>query len=384
MNGFSIENLPYGAFERGGAVHLGVAFEDRIFDLHAAADAGLFDGVCDRAMLCAPVLNDFLQGSVSLWHAVRTRLQTVLREVQDDALFEPRKTARMHLPIDVGDYVDFYSSENHARNLGRIFRPNAQALLPNWKWLPVGYHGRSGGIVISGTPVRRPHGQRKAPDEQVPAFGPSEMLDFELEIGFVTGVSDIFGVVLVNDWSARDIQAWEYQPLGPFLGKAFATTISPWIVPLEALAPFRVVPLPQDPQPLPHLCVESAGALDIALEILLQSARMREQGVAPVTISRTNARELYWTMEQQLAHVRGSGARVRAGDFFASGTISGNEPATYGSLIELTWRGTEPLELPGGEQRRFLEDGDEVTLLGRCERDGAVLDLGDCRGRVEG
>lgn len=382
MKDFPIENLPYGAFTRDGAVHIGVAFEDRIFDLHAAADAKLLGGVCDAEVLKAPTINPLLAAGPDVWHALRERLQILLRGSPDALLFVDRASAEMRLPVEVGDYVDFYSSENHARNLGRIFRPDAEPLLPNWKWMPIGYHGRSGTIVVSGTPVRRPRGQRKAPDAAAPTFGPSAMLDIELELGFITGSDAIFGLVLVNDWSARDIQAWEYQPLGPFLGKSFATTISPWVVPLDALAPFRVAPPKQDPAPLEYLRVASDGALDVALEVQLQSAKMRDAGIAAAAISATNARELYWTMEQQLAHVRSNGTRIRPGDLFASGTISGSEPESYGSLIELTWRGTKPLALPGGEQRAFLEDGDEVTLRGWCERDGVRLGFGECRGRI--
>ncbi len=382
MNEFSIENLPYGAFVRDGSVHLGVALGDRIFDLHAGAEANLFDGICPRAALSAASLNLLLAEGPRVWHALRERLQSLLRSDLDASLYVARATAAMRLPVDVGDYVDFYSSEQHARNLGRIFRPNAEPLLPNWKWMPVGYQGRAGSIVIDGTPVHRPNGQRKSPDAAVPVFGPSTMLDIELEVGFVTGSEALFGLVLVNDWSARDIQAWEYQPLGPFLGKSFATTISPWVVTLDALAPFRVAPQRQDPAPLPYLRVENDCGYDIDLAVDLQSAAMRGAGLPAVTLARTNARELYWTMEQQLAHARSNGTRLRPGDLFASGTISGSDPASYGSLIELTWRGTKPLSLPTGEQRAFLEDGDEVTLRGWCERDGLRLGFGTCRGRI--
>ncbi len=382
MNDFPIENLPYGAFARDEGVRLGVAIGDRIFDLRAGAEAKLFDGICAPAVLRAPSLNPLLAEEPRVWHAVRERLQSLLRGDLDASLYVDRATAAMRLPVEVGDYVDFYSSERHARNLGRIFRPNAEPLLPNWKWMPVGYHGRAGSIVVDGTPVHRPNGQRKPPDADVPVFGPSTMLDIELEIGFVTGREAIFGLVLVNDWSARDIQAWEYQPLGPFLGKSFATTISPWVVTLDALAPFRIAPHEQDPPPLPYLRVENDCAYDIDLAVDLRSAAMRDAGLPPVTIARTNARELYWSMEQQLAHARSNGARLRPGDLFASGTISGSDPASYGSLIELTWRGTKPLSLPTGEQRAFLENGDDVTLRAWCERDGLRLGFGACRGQI--
>ncbi len=383
MNDFPIESLPYGVFERNGNAHLGVAYGEQIFDLHAAASARLFDGVCDASLLTATALNPLLAAGKKTWGTVRERCQALLAKSPGDEHFVDRAGARMRLPLDVADYVDFYSSEQHARNLGRIFRPDAEPLLPNWKWMPIGYHGRAGTIVVSGTPIARPSGQRKAPNEETPSFGPSRMLDIELELGFITGSEDIFGLVLVNDWSARDVQAWEYQPLGPFLGKSFATTISPWVVPLEALVPFAVKPHEQSPQPLPHLRVQEDFSLDIALEIDLQSAKMRNAGVSAVTISRTNARELYWTMSQQLAHVRSNGTQIRPGDLFASGTISGSDPGSYGSFIELTWRGAKPLALPSGEARAFLEDGDEVTLRGWCERDGLHLSFGECRGRVE-
>lgn len=382
MSGFSIENLPYGAFERGGETHLGVAYEERIFDLHAAASGGLFENVCDAGILRAPVLNSLLAAGPAVWHAVRERIRGLLNARVNAECFVERKSAVMRLPLEVRDYVDFYSSENHARNLGRMFRPDAEPLLANWKWMPVGYHGRAGTIVVDGTPVLRPNGQRKPADASEPAFGPSTMLDFELETGFVTSSREIFGMVLVNDWSARDIQAWEYQPLGPFLGKSFATTISPWVVTLEALAPFRIEPCKQEPAPLPYLRIGNDYGLDVNLEVLLSTQAMRDAGIAAATISRTNARELYWTMAQQLAHVRSNGTRIRPGDLFASGTISGSERDSYGSLIELTWRGANPLILPTGERRAFLEDGDEVTLRGWCEEGDLRLDFGDCRGRV--
>jgi fumarylacetoacetase len=282
------------------------------------------------------------------------------------------------LAFEVADYVDFYSSLEHATNLGRLFRPDAEPLLPNWRWLPVGYHGRAGTIVASGTPIRRPYGQRKPPDAPAPTFGPSTRLDIELEIGFVIGapstlgepvrvvdaLDHVFGLVLVNDWSARDLQAWEYQPLGPFLGKSFATSISAWIVPLEELERHRVPLPPQQPEPLEHLRTEP-WAYDLALEVELNGA----------VVSRTSARHLYWSPAQQVAHLTSNGASLRTGDLLASGTISGPERGTRGSLIELTSNGTEPLELPDGTTRTFLEDGDEVVLR------APQLDL-EVRGRV--
>ncbi len=291
----------------------------------------------------------------------------------------PAEECRPLLPFSVGDYVDFYSSLEHATNLGRMFRPDAEPLLPNWRQLPVGYHGRAGTVVVSGTPIRRPQGQSKPPDADAPVFGPSRRLDFELELGFVVGLPSrlgepvptgafrdhVFGVVLVNDWSARDIQAWEYVPLGPFLGKSFATSISAWVTPLALLDDRHVAPPPQDPEPLPYLRAEGDWALDLPLEVELNGT----------LISRGNARGLYWTMPQQLAHATSNGASIRTGDLLASGTISGPERGSEGSLIELTWNGTEPIRLDDGGERTFLEDGDEVVL--RSDP------LGEVRGRIE-
>jgi fumarylacetoacetase len=269
----------------------------------------------------------------------------------------------------------------HATNLGKILRPDSEPLLPNWRWIPIGYHGRSSTIVVDGTPIVRPSGQRKAPNESAPIFGPSRLLDIELEVGFVTGPGNrmgepiaietardhIFGLVLVNDWSARDIQAWEYQPLGPFLGKSFATSISPWVVPLDALEPYRVSGPAQDPQPLPYLRTAEAWNYDVQLFVELETPSMRAQGIAAEVISRSNFKYMYWNMAQQLAHATINGTAVRPGDLYASGTISGPEPGSYGSLIELTWRGAKPLKLRTGEERKFLEDGDTVTLRAVCE-----------------
>jgi fumarylacetoacetase len=307
-----------------------------------------------------------------VWGAVIDELVALHRDGELEQLeqFAPA------LPFTVGDYVDFYSSLEHATNLGRMFRPDSDPLLPNWRRLPVGYHGRASSVVVSGTPVRRPRGQLPpAEPGGEPSFGPSRRLDIELELGFVTGPGNplgssiptsaaadhVFGFVLVNDWSARDIQRWEYQPLGPFLGKSFATSISPWVVPLEALAPFRVAAPRQDPEPLEYLRTDGDWALDIALEVELGG----------IVISRTNARGLYWTFPQQLAHATVNGTNVRPGDLYASGTISGPERGSEGSLIELTRGGREPLRLPGGGERTFLEDGDTVMLRGSCG-DGRV------------
>ncbi len=404
---FPVQNLPFGVFsDERGESRIGVAIGESVLDCRALARAGLLDARCRPDLLEAPVLNPLLAAGPQTWRPLRERLSQLLRAGGDPALrdagaeqfFRPRSKLAMRVPMEIGDYVDFYSSIEHATNLGRLFRPDAEALLPNWRWLPVAYHGRSGTIVVDGTPVRRPQGQRKSPDAAAPEFGPTRRLDIELEMGFVIGpgnrlgtpipVGDtarhIFGLVLVNDWSARDIQAWEYQPLGPFLGKSFATTISPWVVTLDALQPFRVAGPRQDPQPLEYLRDAGESAYDIRLAVDMQTARMRAEGMAPITISRANFRDLYWSISQQLAHATVNGATARPGDLFASGTISGAGPATQGSLIELTWNGQRPLELPDGEKRGFLEDGDEIALRGWCERPGARrIGFGAARGRNE-
>ncbi|MBV9027217.1 MAG: fumarylacetoacetase [Candidatus Eremiobacteraeota bacterium] len=404
---FPIQNLPFGCFSAAhGDPHIGVAIGDRILDLHEAAGAGLFDDCCDRALLRAPLLNPFLSAGPDVWMPIRARLSDLLRIEGDARLRErsvdrfliKREHAALQVPMEIGDYVDFYSSIEHATNLGRLFRPDADPLLPNWKWLPVGYHGRSATIVIDGTPIRRPCGQRKPPGAAVPDFGPSRRLDIELEMGFVVGPGNelgrpipihgagnhIFGFVLVNDWSARDIQAWEYQPLGPFLGKSFATTISPWIVTLEALEPFRVAAKPQDPPPLEYLKTHQASTYAVELAVDLQTADMRERGMPPQRISQTNFAGIYWTAAQQLAHATVNGAITRPGDLYASGTISGSAPGTQGSLIELTWNGERPIKLTDGETRTFLEDGDEVALHAWCEKIGSRrIGFGTARGRIE-
>ncbi len=401
---FPLHNLPYGAFATPGGPHLGVAIGESIFDLHDAAEAGLFDGCDARELLSAPVLNPLLQAGAQRWRAVRDRCVALLSRdaqlppnVNRQSLLVPQTGATMLLPFHVGDYVDFYSSLEHATNLGKLFRPGGEPLMPNWRWIPIGYHGRSSTIVVSGTPIVRPSGQRKPPAQAQPAFGPSAALDIELEVGFVTGAANtmgtriaadsaadyIFGVVLVNDWSARDIQAWEYQPLGPFLGKSFATSISPWVVTLQALEPYRVAGPVQDPAPLPHLQSNGAWNFDLELQVQIQTQTMRAHGEPPETIAHSNAKHLYWNMAQQLAHVASNGTSIRAGDLYASGTISGHDTDSYGSLIELTWRGERPITLRSREQRSFLEDGDTVTLGGYCERPGKPrIGLGEVSGTI--
>ena len=392
-DGFGIENLPYGVADGIGPV---VPVGAHAVDLGAVERAGLLagTGAAPGTFDGARSLNPFLEQGKAVWSAVRARLVEILTG-------EPRPDLLLHLielrpvlPVEVGDYVDFYSSIEHATNLGRMFRPDGEPLLPNWRHLPVGYHGRSGTVVVSGTPIVRPWGQSNADDANpAPVFGPSRLLDIELEVGFVTGgpanplgepiavdeaEDHIFGLVLLNDWSARDIQRWEYQPLGPFLGKSFATTISPWVVPLEALAPYRCAGPAQDPDPLPHLRQSGDRALDLKLEVWLDPGR----GAAR-RVSATSFRGIYWSMAQQLAHATSNGAVARPGDLFASGTVSGSEPGTEGSFIELTWRGTRPLDLGDGVERSFLQDGDTVVLRGWCGGDGRpIVSFGDCTGTI--
>jgi fumarylacetoacetase len=396
-SGFGLDNLPYGVVARpGGPPRPAVRVGGRVLDLDAVAAAGLLPDVPDGTF-ATPDLNAFLALDRAKWSATRARLQELLASAADvvAGALTSLDDVQVLLPIAPGDYVDFYSSLEHATNLGRMFRPDVEPLLPNWRHLPVGYHGRSSSVVVSGTPVRRPHGQLPPPpDGGAPTFGPTQRLDIELELGFVTGgqtalgepigIADaadhVFGFVLVNDWSARDIQRWEYQPLGPFLGKSFATSISPWIVPLEALEPFRVAGPVQEPEPFAYLRTPEDWALDIDLEVALIPAGSGEETV----VSSVNARGLYWNAAQQLTHATVNGANVRPGDLWASGTISGFEPGTAGSLIELTWNGRDPLELPDGVTRTFLEDGDTIVLRGRAgggER--PLVSLGEVRGTVE-
>jgi len=401
---FPIQNLPYGVVEPG---IIGVAIGDRVLNLRTCAEAGLLPAEA-REAAGARVLNPLMALTASELSALRRRLSELLRtgsqarSVVESAMLS-RADASMMLPAAIGDYTDFYASASHAVNVGKLFRPD-NPLLPNYKWVPIAYHGRSSSIVISGTRVRRPCGQRKLRDEEKPDFGPSRSLDYELEAGFFVGRGNrlgepigienagehLFGLCLVNDWSARDIQAWEYQPLGPFLGKNFATTVSAWVLTIEALEPFRhaVEKRPGgDPAPLPYLESEgdrAAGAFDVRLSAAITSTRMREAGARPMTLTRTNLRHLYWTAAQMLTHHASNGCRMRTGDLLATGTISGPEPAEYGSLIEITRNGAQPVRLPTGEERCFLEDGDEIVFRAWCERAGyARIGFGECAGRIE-
>jgi len=380
---FPIENLPYGVFSTvDSGPRVGVAIGNRVLDLSRV-------NVPYEADFAEPTLNAFMSRGRPAWDAVRARLVELLTDPAHRNAVEPHlmEEVTLHLPFEVADFVDFYASEHHASNVGRIFRPDAEPLTPNWKHLPIGYHGRAGTVVVSGTPVVRPSGQRKSPSETAPTFGPSQRLDIEAEVGFVIGVPStlgtpvpitdfaehVFGVVLVNDWSARDIQAWEYVPLGPFLGKSFATSISPWVVPLAALEHARVAPPAQDPTPLPYLRTDEPWGFDLDLVI-------EWNGTA---VSRPPFRQMYWTAAQQLAHLTVNGASLRTGDLFASGTVSGPAADQLGSLLELTWNGTSPTTLADGTQRTFLEDGDSVTISGRARSaNGVRIGLGAVAGVV--
>ncbi|WP_246123915.1 fumarylacetoacetase [Nocardia bhagyanarayanae] len=374
---FGADNLPYGVFApRGGEYRVGVRFGEFVIDLAAALDDSVF---------AASDLNAFLAQGPARWRAVRERVrELVSSEITTDAVHSLADVT-LALPVRIGDYVDFYASIDHATNLGRLFRPDAEPLLPNWRHLPVGYHGRAGTVVVSGTEVVRPRGQRRT-DSGVPDFGPSRRLDIEAELGFVVGVGSslgtpidisevedhLFGVALVNDWSARDIQAWEYQPLGPFLGKSFATSLSAWVTPLAALDSARI-PLPeQTPPPLPYLSVDEPWGLDIELTVCWNGQ----------VVSHPPYGRMYWSPAQMLAHMTANGAAARSGDLFASGTISGPEAGQRGSFIELSWGGAEPVEV-GGERRTFLEDGDEVVITASARGvGGRRVGLGEVRGRV--
>jgi fumarylacetoacetase len=386
MTDFPIENLPFGVFDAGGEPHICSAIEDSVLDLHACVREGLID----EPSLLEPVLNAFMARDVTV--AVKRRIRELLRGDVERHLL-PMKDARMLLPVRIGDYTDFYASVHHATNVGSMFRPD-NPLLPNYKWIPIGYHGRSSSIVVSGTDVKRPHGQTREDQNAPPVFGPSRRLDYEMELGMFIGrgnalgspvpaaaaLEHVFGFCLVNDWSARDIQTWEYQPLGPFLAKNFATSISPWIVTLDALEPYRTTAFKRaegDPEPLPYLRDEVG--FDITVEVWLRTARMTEA----VRLSRGNFRDMYWTVAQLVAHHTSNGCNLQPGDLLASGTISGTDKDSRGCLLELTWRGTEPIQLPSGETRKFLEDGDEVILRGYCEREGLPrIGFGECRGVV--
>ena len=378
---FGVENLPYGVFSvAGGPPRIGTRLGDSVIDLSV-----VLTGAGDE-VFAEPALNQFMAQGPARWAEVRERIRAAVPSDLPAEAVHPLRDVRLHLPFVVADYVDYYASEHHASNLGRLFRPDAEPLFPNWKHLPVGYHGRSGTVVVSGTDIVRPCGQGKAPDAPAPTYGPSKRLDIEVEFGFVVGIGSplgeripveafaehVFGAVLVNDWSARDIQAWEYVPLGPYLGKSFATSISPWVVPLAALQHARV-PLPgQDPEPLPYL----RGGEDWGLDVDLRVEWNGEE------VSRPPYREMYWSPAQMLAHMTVNGASSRTGDLFASGTVSGPEKRQRGAFIELTWGGREPIQVKG-EERTFLLDGDEISISGTAPGPaGSRIGFGEVTGTI--
>jgi fumarylacetoacetase len=415
---FPIQNLPFGVFSREGEAkrRVGVAIGDQIVDITECEKANVWgEEARVVARLCAdPSLNRVAQSPREALSAFRARLSELLagdpdsgegkiKPLPDRALI-PMADVDMHVPARIGDYTDFYSSVYHATNVGKLFRPD-NPLLPNYKYVPIGYHGRASSIVLSGTDITRPKGQTLAQAASVPSFGPSQHLDYEAEAGFLVGrgnglgepvgideaESHIFGVCLVNDWSARDIQSWEYQPLGPFLSKNFATTISPWIVTMDALEPYRIPAFfrpTTDPAPLPYLKSEKdrdKGGIDLTIEVYLRSMLMREGHMRPHRVSSASVGDMYWTAAQMLTHHTSNGCNLQPGDLFASGTVSGPEPGSQGCLLELTRRGADPLFLPTGEERKFLHDGDEVILRGYLEREGAArIGLGECTGRIIG
>ncbi len=410
---FPIQNLPFAVFRRKGrdeAFRGGVAIGDQVLDLAATAASGVLSGEALEAAQAASAekLNGLMALGQPAWSALRLALSRALRSGSDaesklDGCLLPMSAVEYGLPAQIGDYTDFYTSIHHATNIGKLFRPD-NPLLPNYKWVPIGYHGRASSIAISGQTFRRPQGQLMPPGAAQPVLGPSKRVDIELELGVFIGTGNglgepigiteaenhVFGICLLNDWSARDIQGWEYQPRGPFLAKNFATTISPWIVTLEALAPYRLpfIRPENDPQPLPYLDSEhnrAAGAFDIQLSVELQTMQMREAGQAARRLCQSSYRHAYWTLAQMVTHHTVNGCNLQPGDLLGSGTLSGPEPDQAGALIELTAGGKNPITLPNGEQRTFLEDGDSVTLRGWCERPGAArIGFGECVGTCIG
>ena len=399
---FPIQNLPFGIFKtQSSNCRGGVAIGDQVLDLSVLNKLGFLDDFkIDDSIFTNQYLNDFIALGKPLCRSIRHRISNLLSisnpELRDNKeakykVLNYSSNVQMQIPVKVGDYTDFYSSIDHATNVGTMFRDPANALLPNWKHLPVGYHGRASSIIVSGTPFHRPHGQTKPADSELPIFGPSKLLDFELEMAFIIGKQThlgeavstaaaddhIFGLALFNDWSARDIQTWEYVPLGPFLAKNFASTMSPWIVTLDALEPFRTSGYKQEPSVLPYLEYEGEKNIDINLEVSLQPEKGEEN-----IVCKSNYKFMYWTMEQQLAHHTSNGCNINIGDLMASGTISGPEPGSYGSMLELTWKGTKPIKLKDGSERKFINDDDTVIMRGYCEKDGVRVGFGEAKGKV--
>jgi len=403
---FPIENLPYGVFRRAGtneSPRIGVAIGDLILDLSVIADANLFTGALSNTKLFhQSTLNAFMSVGRPVWKEARSTIARLLskdeatlrdnQQLRQQALV-PQAQAELFLPANIGDYTDFYASKEHATNVGSMWRGKENALMPNWLWLPVGYHGRASSIVVSGTPVRRPQGQTRPNENEPPQFGPSRVVDYELEMALLVGPGNelgnpvainaaedhMFGVVLMNDWSARDIQKWEYQPLGPFLAKNWATTISPWVVTFEALEPFRVPGPEQNPAPLPYLHDNTPASYDIQLTVSIQTPKSTQ----PFVLGRTNFKYMYWSFKQQLTHHTATGCNLRPGDLLGSGTISGPTPESLGSLLELTWGGQKTINIPEtGEERKYLQDGDTVILEGWCQGNGYKIGFGKCTGTL--
>ncbi len=400
---FPIQNIPFGVFlTREDIITIGTRLGDYAIDLGALHQLGYFSEIpLTDDIFLQDTLNDFIADGRITWRLVRNRIAAIFdsnnSELRDNAAHRDKvifnmEEIEMQLPVDVGDYTDFYASKEHATNVGSIFRDPKNALMPNWVHIPIGYHGRSSSIVTSGTPIIRPLGQSRPPEgSDSPLFGPSKLLDFELEMAFITTAANdlgkrisieeaeehIFGLVLFNDWSARDIQAWEYQPLGPFLGKSFASTISPWIVTLDALEPFRVDGPEQNPKPLPYLRQNGKHSFDINLQVGIQP-----EGGEETVVANSNFKYMYWTMAQQLAHHTVNGCNVRSGDMMGSGTISGPTPDSYGSMLELTWRGSNPVQLNDGTTRKFINDGDTVVMRAYSKNNVVRIGFGACTGKV--
>ncbi len=411
---FPIQNLPYGVFRRGDMPgepwRVGVAIGDQVLDLAGAHMSGLFKStpIEEHNVFAIAGLNSLMMQGRPVWTAVRERISELLDAskpiLRDNAslrkkIMIPLDEIENMMPMAVLDYTDFYASAHHATNVGKMFRPDGDPLLPNYKHLPVGYHGRASSLCVSGVPVRRPMGQTKADDADMPTFGPCRLLDYELEMGYVVGSGNelgtrvsidkwrdhLFGMVILNDWSARDIQKWEYQPLGPFNAKNFCSTISPWVVTLDALTPFAAGPparSPEDPKNLDYLN-PPGESFDVTLEVLIQSKQMEEKDMAPVRVSIGSLKDMYWTCAQMLAHHTSTGCNMRPGDLLGSGTVSGPAEESRGCLLERTWRGANPIQLPTGEERKFLADGDTVIMRGWCERDGfRKIGFGECSGEI--
>jgi fumarylacetoacetase len=395
---FPIQNLPFGIFSVAGKLpRPGVAIGEFILDLSAVHDLGIDLGSFKKEELLAPVLNPMMAHGKKAMAMLRERIAYLLDAKNNELkglsekVLVKQSHAKMHLPVHIGDYTDFYSSIDHATNVGMMFRDPANALLPNWKHLPVGYHGRSSSILVSGEPIYRPKGQTRPDPEQNPVYGPCRLLDFELEMGFITfdgkplgqsistaeAEEHIFGMLIFNDWSARDIQKWEYIPLGPFLAKNFASSISPWIVTLEALKPFKVKGEKQEPAVLPYLRFEGNHNIDIDLEVEI----LPEQGEGKV-VSHSNYKYMYWNMVQQLAHHTVNGCNIRPGDLLASGTISGPDTGSYGSMLEISWQGTKPVQMPDGSERKFIQDHDTVIMRAKAEKNGVRIGFGEVRSKV--